>query len=201
MSNQKSVGRSNTETRTSSSPMHNTDTFRTLVGGEGRTSRVTTNSTSVSEEALETTAAYTEMIRSGVLVQDSSSLLENKRADSSQRTVDIAGPETVSLKGHSPRTAFYSLLEDSVTGEFHWTGTEMANLWVNPQVQCCRKSAVKCFVAVQGAGALEQMIHAHEAARGRGRLGRGVNRVGETGRGKRWGRWADQTQEAGQVQR
>ncbi|KAJ6644732.1 hypothetical protein lerEdw1_013607 [Lerista edwardsae] len=115
MSNQKAVGSSNTETRTSSSPMHNTDTFSTLVSGEGRTSRVITNSTSVSEEVIGTTASYTEMIRFGVLVQDSSSLLENKRADSSQRTVDITGPETVPLKVHSPKTAFSPLSEDNVT--------------------------------------------------------------------------------------
>ncbi|XP_066477514.1 protein HEG homolog 1 [Tiliqua scincoides] len=115
MSNPKATESFNTDTRTSSSPVHSTDTFSTFVSDEGRTSRVITNNTSVSEEAIGTTASYTEMTRSRVLDQESSSLIETNRTDSSQKTVDITDSETVFLKVHTPKTAVSSLSEDDVT--------------------------------------------------------------------------------------
>lgn len=122
MNNHKAAGRSNVETRTFSSPMHNTDTYSTLKSGEGRTSRVITTSISVSEEALGTTASYTERTRSGVLAQESFSLTETKTVDSSQRTVDISYSEAMSLKVPFPKTAISSLPEDNVAGEFTISG-------------------------------------------------------------------------------
>ncbi|CAI5762638.1 protein HEG homolog 1 isoform X3 [Podarcis lilfordi] len=111
---------SNIETRTSSSHAHSTDAFSALGSVEGRTLWTITDSASVST-ARKRNSAYIEMIRSGDTAQQSSSVMEASRADTSPSSLDIAGFETGTLRIHSPRTPVSSLSEDNhpITGSSH----------------------------------------------------------------------------------
>ncbi|XP_053260371.1 protein HEG homolog 1 [Podarcis raffonei] len=111
---------SNIETRTSSSHVHSTDAFSALGSVKGRTLWTITDSASVSTDRTRN-SAYIEMIRSGDTAQQSSSVMQARRADTSPSSLDIAGFETGTLRIHSPRTPVSSLSEDNhpITGSSH----------------------------------------------------------------------------------
>ncbi|XP_054828137.1 protein HEG homolog 1 [Eublepharis macularius] len=125
MSSQKAIESSHTESRTSSSTTDNGDAFSTFDNDKGRTLRLITDSGSVSTAAIGKTTSYPETGQFGDLTQDSSLVLQTRRADALSSTLDISEVETVPLMTHSPHTAVSSLSEHNfpATGSSHHRDT------------------------------------------------------------------------------
>nr|XP_056717133.1 protein HEG homolog 1-like [Euleptes europaea] len=121
MSSQKTVESSHTESRTFSSATDNADAFSIFDNDEGRTLRLSTDSVSVSTAAIGRTTSYPETVQSGDLAQDSSSVMQTRRAEAPSNTLHIAELETVPSMTHLPHTPVSLLSEHnfSATGSSH----------------------------------------------------------------------------------
>ncbi|KAH0621316.1 hypothetical protein JD844_022465 [Phrynosoma platyrhinos] len=122
MSKQEVMERLDTETRTSVSHTYNTDAFRTLGSGKGRTLRTIANSAPASIAVTGSSTSHNEMIRSGHLTHHSSSMMQIRRTNgASPNTVATAKFETVTLRISSPKIpiASFSDVNHSATGSSH----------------------------------------------------------------------------------
>ncbi|KAL8183187.1 UNVERIFIED_CONTAM: hypothetical protein K2H54_022508, partial [Gekko kuhli] len=75
----------------------------------------------MSTAAIGRTPSYLETVQSGDLAQDSSSVMQTRRASAPSNTLNIAELETVPLMTHSPHTPVYLLSEHNfpATGSSH----------------------------------------------------------------------------------
>lgn len=113
MNSQKAAENSHTESRTSSSATESTNASSTFDNDEGKTLQLIADSVSVSTAVIDLNP---ETVRSGDLAQDSSSVMQTRRAVVPSNTVDIAELETVPLMSHLPHTPVSLLSEHKFPG-------------------------------------------------------------------------------------